>query len=135
LEAQQRAPSTVLIPDGIPANWNVHCVFTEPRTTAVAGPGVTQLQLRRGARERLPYAIAAADRPDHHDHLTRGERWKEVSRNGTVVHVTKPQQGPQAQAHVERDGTFVFLISDTPTGEQLVTLAASLKPAPSTSSI
>jgi hypothetical protein len=29
-EAQQRAPFTVLIPERIPENWHVHCVFVEP---------------------------------------------------------------------------------------------------------
>lgn len=30
-QAQQRAPFTVLIPDRIPADWHVNCVFVERR--------------------------------------------------------------------------------------------------------
>ena len=39
------------------------------------------------------------------------------------------------RAHLERDGTFVFLSSDTLNSDQLTTLAAGLKPAPTTGSI
>ena len=41
----------------------------------------------------------------------------------------------QAQAYLERDGTFACLISDNLTNDQLGTIAAGLRPAPSTSSI
>jgi hypothetical protein len=53
-----------------------------------------------------------------------------------MIRVTKRDAlGPQTQAHLERDGTFVFLMSETLNSDQLVTIAAGLKPAPSTSSI
>jgi len=53
-----------------------------------------------------------------------------------VIRVTKPRSaGPQTQAHLERDGTFVFLMSETLNGDQLATIAGGLKPAPSTNSI
>jgi hypothetical protein len=53
-----------------------------------------------------------------------------------VIRVTKRDaRGPQTQAHLERDGTFVFLMSETLNSDQLATLAAGLKPAPTSSSI
>jgi hypothetical protein len=52
-------------------------------------------------------------------------------RDGAVVRVTGPDTfGPQAQAHIERDGTFVFLSSETLNSDRLATIAARLKPAP-----
>lgn len=77
---------------------------------------------------------AASDQPlEWREQLTSGDGWEDVIREGAAVRVRKP--GPQAQAHLERDGTFVFLMSETLTSEQLAAIAAGLKPAPSTSSI
>ena len=59
--------------------------------------------------------------------------WQEVTRDGTSVRV-RPSDWGQAQAHLQRDGTFVFLVSDNLTGDQLATIAASLRPTPSTGS-
>jgi hypothetical protein len=80
--------------------------------------------------------FSTTDRPSGYEQLTRGDGWQDVERDGTVVRVTKPDaRGPQAQAHVERDGTFVFLMSETLNSGQLAKLAAGLKPAPTTSNI
>jgi hypothetical protein len=48
---------------------------------------------------------------------------------------TRPEHWGQAQVELERDGTFVHLMSDNLTRDQLLTIAAGLRPAPSTSSI
>jgi hypothetical protein len=47
----------------------------------------------------------------------------------------KPAGFGQAQAYLEREGTFAFLVSDNLTGDQLATIAAGLRPAPDTGSI
>jgi hypothetical protein len=79
---------------------------------------------------------SAADRPAGSHELTSGDGWDDVVHDGTMIRVTKRDAlGPQTQAHLERDGTFVFLMSETLNSDQLVTIAAGLKPAPSTSSI
>ncbi len=59
--------------------------------------------------------------------------WRTITRNGTDVRVRRPS-GPsaQAQAYIEHSETFVFMMSETLTGDELATLAAGLKPAPST---
>jgi hypothetical protein len=62
------------------------------------------------------------------------ENWQEVDREGTSIRI-RPTQWPQAEAHLERDGTFVFLVSDNLTSDQLATIAAGLRPAPSTGNI
>jgi len=57
--------------------------------------------------------------------------WRTITRNGTDVRVRRPS-GPsaQAQAYIEHSETFVFMMSETLTGDELATLAAGLKPAP-----
>jgi hypothetical protein len=54
-----------------------------------------------------------------------------------VADPDEDQAGPwgQAQAELERHGTFVHLISDNLTRDRLLTIAAGLRPAPSTSSV
>jgi len=76
--------------------------------------------------------MAAANAPRHYGHMIDDENWQEVARDGTSVKV-RPAESPQAQAQIERDGTFVFLTSDNLTGDQIATIAASLRPAPSAS--
>jgi hypothetical protein len=136
-EAQRRAPFTVLIPERIPADWHVHCVFVEPSERP---PTPAQVALNYNSDDgHESFSLSqcpATDRDSIFDQLIRGEGWEEVIRDGTVIRVTKPGSGgPQTQAHLERDGTFVFLSSETLNGEQLATIAGGLRPAPSTSSI
>jgi hypothetical protein len=137
-EAQQHAPFTVLIPERIPENWHVHCVFVEPSQRP---PWPAQVSLNYSSDDghesvSLSQSSAADRSPEWHDQMTSGDGWEDVVHDGTRVRVTKKDaRGPQAQAHLERDGTFVFLMSETLNRTQLAKIAASLKPAPSTSSI
>jgi hypothetical protein len=48
---------------------------------------------------------------------------------------TRPARWDQAQVELELDGTFVHLMSDNLTRDQILTTAVGLRPAPSTSSI
>ena len=66
--------------------------------------------------------------------MINDENWQEVARDGTSVRV-RPAEWAQAQAQIERDGTFVFLVSHSITVDELATIAAGLRPAPSTGSI
>lgn len=136
-EAQQRAPFTVLIPDRIPANWHVICAFIEAATRPPR-PATVSLNYRSAdGHESVSLSeSSAADRPSGYEQLTSSDAWQDVERNGTVVRVTKPDAfWPQAQAHLEQDGTSVFLTSETLNSGQLATLAAGLKPAPTTGGI
>jgi hypothetical protein len=136
-EAQQRAPFTVLIPDRIPANWHVLCVFREAATRPPR-PATVSLNYRSAdGHESVSLSESSAtDRPSGYEQLTSSDAWQDVECNGTVVRVTKPDAlGPPAQAHLERDGTFVILTSETLNSDQLANLAAGLKPAPTTGSI
>jgi hypothetical protein len=135
-EARQRAPFTVLIPDRIPSDWQLHCVFLEPSDRPPA-PAQVSLQYRSvSGHESVSLSqTPATDRPSIYDEMTRSDHWEHITRGGTDILVTKPgATGGQVQAQLERDGTFVFLMSETLSTEQLTTIAAGLRPAPSTSS-
>lgn len=135
-EAQQRAPFTVLMPDRVPATWQMHCTFFE---ASQRPPSVAQVSLSYGSHDGHESVsmtqMAAADRAgDHHENMVNSDDWQEITRNGTSVKV-RPAGWGQAQAHLEHEGTFVFLISDNLTSDQLATLAVSLVPAPDSFSI
>jgi hypothetical protein len=63
------------------------------------------------------------------------DRWEDVGRDGRAIRATRRDARSEAQAQLEHEGTFVILTSRTLTRDQLATIAAGLKPAPSTSSI
>jgi hypothetical protein len=133
-DAQQRAPFTVLIPERIPAGWHSRCVLIEPSQRP---PSPVQILLNYhsddGHESVSLSQYAAADKPSHYDLMIRNYGWRTIDHNGAAVQVRTP--GPQAQAYIERDRTFVFLTSETLSGDQLATIAAGLKPAPSRTSI
>lgn len=134
-EAQQRAPFTVPMPDRLPASWQVHCTFVEA-SQRPPSPAMVSLKYRSddGHQSISISQMAAAGASHHYENMINDENWQEVARDGTSVRV-RPAGWPQAQAHLEHDGTFVFLVSDNLTGDQLATIAAGLRPAPSSGSI
>ena len=136
-EAQQRAPFVVLLPDRVPESWHVHCVFVEATQRPVFPASVSLNYRSDDGHESVSISeTASTDGRERYRQITSGDAWQQVVRDGVSVHVTKPEaRGPQAQAYVERDCTFVFLSSENLNSDQLATIAASLKPAASTSSI
>lgn len=135
-EAQQRAPFTVLMPDRVPASWQMHCTFLEASQRRQSRRQVS-LDYRSGDGHEsvLIEQMAAADRAAHHyENMVNEGEWEEVLHDGESVNV-RPAGWGQAQAHLERNGTFVFLVSDNLTADQLTTIAAGLRPAPETGSI
>jgi hypothetical protein len=132
-EAQQRAPFTVLMPDRVPVDWQPSCVFIEASERPLS-PAMVMLEYRsESGHESVHIAQGGAERHSVYDELAQGSGWDTVTRDGTTIRVTKP--GHQVQAHLELDGTFVFLMSETLTAEQLISLASSLVPAPNPTSI
>jgi hypothetical protein len=134
-EAQQRAPFTVLMPDRVPASWRVHCMFIEasPRPR-LAAHVLLNYHSDDGHQSISISQMAAADASRHYGNMIDDENWQQVTRDGVSVRV-RPADWSQAQVQIERDGTFVFLTSDNLTVDQLATLAAGLRPAPSTDGI
>jgi hypothetical protein len=134
IEAQQLASFTVLIPDRIPANWHPHCIYIAA-SERPPRPAQVSLNYRSddGHQSVSIIEMAAADRPAHYDQMIAGDGWQDVPHDDIVVRVTKA--GNQTQAHAERDGTFVFLMSENLGRDELATIAARLKLAPKTGSI
>jgi hypothetical protein len=137
IEAQQLAPFTILIPERIPDSWKPHCAFFEA-SDRPSKPAHVWLQYRsEDGHESVSLSeMAATDSGPTYGRMTQEDRWHDVTVEGTVVHVTKPgSPSSQKQAHLERDGTFVFLHSETLSGDDLAKIAARLKPAPTASSL
>jgi len=60
--------------------------------------------------------------------LVGAANWDETIADNGVIYVT--QAGHQAQAYLEQAGTFVFLMSETLTTQQLKSIAVGLAPMP-----
>jgi hypothetical protein len=60
--------------------------------------------------------------------MIANDGWQTITHDETAVQVRRG--GPQSQAHIESNGTFVFVTSETLSGERLAALAAGLKRAP-----
>ncbi len=136
-DAQQRAPFTVLIPDRIPPDWHLTCAFIEP-SQRPPSPAAVSLNYHSddGHQSVSLSQHSASEKPDQYELMIQHGGWQTITHHGTDIQVRAPD-GPsrQAQAYIERCGTFVFLISETLSGDELATLAAGLKPAPSTRTI
>ncbi len=136
-DAQQRAPFTVLIPDRIPPDWHSTCAFIEP-SQRPPSPAAVSLNYHSddGHQSVSLSQYSAREKPDQYELMIQHGGWRTITHDGTDVQVRAPDgPSPQAQAYVERSETFVFLMSETLTGDELATLAAGLKPAPSTRTI
>lgn len=127
VEAQRRAPFTVLIPAWIPFGWRMRCVFIAPFASSPAQAVVIHSSEDGQDSFSLSQSSATAREPVFGE-LAEDERWEEVAPDGTVIRVTTA--GPHTRAYVERHGTFVLLASETLSSDQLATIASSLKPAP-----
>ncbi|VBA62461.1 hypothetical protein [Mycobacterium attenuatum] len=133
-EAQQRAPFTVLLPERALAGWHMRCMFVK---AVKRPPSPARLSLTyRSADGQQSLAIwqtAAADRAAfEHGTGINDENWQVVARDRTVVGVRTTEWG-EVEVRLERDGTFAYLISNDLSADQIATMAASLRPAPSAS--
>ena len=136
-DAQQRAPFTVLIPDRIPPDWHSTCAFIEPSDRPLSPAAVSLNYHSDDGHQSVSLSqYSAIEKPDQYELMMKHGGWRTITHDGTDVQVHAPD-GPsrQAQAYIERSKTFVFLMSETLTGDELATLAAGLKPAPSTRTI
>lgn len=134
VEAQQRASFTVLMPDTVPANWQVQCRLIRPSERP---PSPMQIGLSYSSidgHESISLSQFPAGGANPYRELGAGEGWETVTRGGIEMK-TRPARWGQAQVELERDGTFVHLMSDNLTRDQVLAIAAGLRPAPSTSSI
>jgi hypothetical protein len=134
VEAQQRAPFTVLMPDTVPANWQVQCRLIRPSERPPSPMQIGLIYCSTDGHESISLSQFPAGGSNPYRELGDGEGWETVTRGGIEMK-TRPARWGQAQVELERDGTFVHLMSDNLTRDQVLTIAAGLRPAPSTSSI
>ncbi len=133
-EAQQCAPFAVLIPDRIPADWHVDCVFIEPSQRPPRPASVSLSYRSDDGHESVSLSqYDASNRPEQYDLMIASDEWETTTNDRAAVRVRRG--GPQSQAHIETDGTFVFLSSETLSVESLGAIAAGLKLAPGKTSI
>lgn len=135
VQAQQRAPFTVLMPDTVPANWQVQCRLIRPSERPPSPMQIGVIYTSTDGHESISLSQFPAGGPNPYMELSHGdENWETVTRDGVEMKA-RPARWGQAQVELERDGTFVHLMSDNLTRDQVLTIAAGLRPAPTTSSI
>lgn len=132
-EAQQRARFTILIPDRIPSDWHVSCLFLDASDRPPWPGSVALIYQSDDGHE----GVSLSQFPAAHKScvMLADDEWEDVVRDGRAIRATRRDARSEAQAQLEQDGTFVILASRTLTRDQLATIAAGLRPAPETSSI
>jgi hypothetical protein len=133
-EAQQQAPFTVLMPDTVPASWQVQCRFIRASQRPPSPTQIGLIYCSVDGHESVSLTQAAAGPSNPYSHLGDDEDWEDVTRDGIAMR-TRPARWGQAQVELEHQGTFVHLMSDNLTRDQVLRIAAGLRPAPSTSSV
>jgi outer membrane lipoprotein-sorting protein len=133
-EAQQRAPFTVLMPDTVPANWQVQCRFINASQRPPSPVEVGVIYRSTDGHESVSLSQSSIKGANPHRRMGNGDDWEDVTRDGIPMK-TRPARWGQAQVELEMHGTFVHLMSDNLTRDQVLTIAVGLRPAPSTSAI
>jgi hypothetical protein len=133
VEAQQQTQFTVLMPDSVPENWQVQCRLVEPSRRPQSSMHIGLIYRSTDGHETFSITETAADAPDRPG-IGNEEDWETMARGGRTFK-TRPASWGQAQVRFERDGTYVNLMSDNLSREQLVNIAAEMRPAPTASSI
>jgi hypothetical protein len=136
-EAQRRAAFTVLIPDRMPTGWQMYCMFDEASQHPPSQAPHVLLNYRSddGRQSVSISQVAAADASQHYGNIRDDESWQEVLRDGTSIKIRSAGEFRSTQAHLTRNGTSVRLSSHSLAADQLATIAAGLRPAPSTGNI
>jgi hypothetical protein len=124
--------------DRIPRGWHWTCAFIEPSQRPPSPASISPYYRSEDGHQSVSLSqYEASEKPDQYELMIQHGGWQTITHDATDVQVRAPDgRGPrQAQAYVERSQTFVFLTSETLAGDELATLAAGLKPAPSTRAI
>ncbi len=132
-EAQQRAAFTVLIPDRIPTDWRVTCLFREA-SARPPWPGSVAL-IYRSDDGHESVSLSQFSVTDKSSMMLIDNDWEDVGPEGKAIRATRLDASSEAQAQLVHGDTFVILTSQTLTRDELATIGASLKTAPGTSRI
>jgi hypothetical protein len=129
-EAQCCATFTVLVPDRVPADWQVHCVFVEA-SQLPPFPAHVALFYRSsdGQRSVSISQTAATDAAGCYGNVLDDESWYAVVRDGTSIKISPSDEWLPGQAHLTRYGTFAYLRWQGLTADELAAIAVSLRPA------
>ncbi len=133
-EARRRTPFTVLMPDKVPSDWQVQCRLMKSSNRPHSPIQLWLIYHSTDGHESVSLTQAGAGVSNPYGQIGNKEDWEELTQDGSTV-MARPANWGQAQVYLERDGTFVYLMSDNLTRDQLLRIAAGLRPAPSTSSI
>jgi hypothetical protein len=134
-QAQRRAPFTVLMPDTVPIDWQVQCRLIRPSERPPSPMQIGVIYTSTDGHESISLSQFSAGGSNPYRELGHDDaKWETVTRNGIEMK-TRPARWGQAQVELEHEGTFVHLMSDNLTRDQVLTIAAGLRPAPATSSI
>jgi hypothetical protein len=131
-EAQRQAAFTVLTPDHLPTGWRRRplCGYVAASFWSSAKV-ILHYRPDTGGQHVSIVQMAAADAPQHYGAILGDESWDEVLRDETPIKIKPANEWLQAQSHLTRHGTFAYLNSEGLTTDELATIAASLRPAPS----
>jgi hypothetical protein len=128
-EAQQLLPFTILVPEQVPADWQVDCTWIGPSQLPAAEAWVQINYQSDSGLENAQlheFAIGDARYPD-----TSTDIWEEIQANGRTLHVVRPKAHlPRAMLALERDGTSLYITSETLKRGRIITLATTLVPVP-----
>jgi hypothetical protein len=134
VEAQQQTPFTVLMPESVPTDWQVQCRLIEASKRLESSTQIGLSYHSTDGHESVSITQMAADATSARRRASNQEGWETVTQNGVTLR-TRPASWGQAQAELEIDGTWVHVMSDNLTRDQIVKIAAGLRPAPTTSSV
>jgi hypothetical protein len=131
-EGERRAGFPVWQPGGTrAADWELQtCTYVGASTNPRSGPSVHLTYRARGSDSWISISESPAeDRGSVYDEVIGPVPWPVLRANGVDVRVGGTDlisRGGQAQAHLQRDGTFIFLMSETLPRQDLAELAGSL---------
>ena len=135
-EAQRRTSFTVWLPRDVACDWELECSYVAASENPRSGSSVHLDYRSAHTHERVIISQSPVEnRGSVWDEVIGSDPWEQITVDGITIYIggsDQISQGGQAQAYLEREGTFVFLMSETLTRHQLVHIAAGLREAAST---
>lgn len=131
VEAQRRALFTVWLPRNTPSDWDMDCSYVAASENPRSGPSVHLDCRSADNHDRVIISQSPVEnRGSVWDEVIGADPWEHITVDGITVYIGGTDlisRGGQAQAYLEHDGTFVFLMSETLTRHQLAHIAAGLR--------